>query len=353
MYKLEDLTKYDYFKDVDIAYALDSLTGVVARGYILGFAQNLVEKNVPFMMGIMDVDNFKLVNDNYGHKFGDECLKEIGTNLIKYVGNDGLVGRFGGDEFIILYFGDTSYDNIHEYIANLYNEGNVIRRRMVFDKALYFVTATTGCASFPKDADNYDDLFLTVDKALYRGKSKGRNCFIIYVEAKHKNIDVHKKDEASLPYIFKNIYRLAGVDKGSDVDDAVKNILDYVTNILQISQAVYLKVNGDIITSTTTPYHHVDEDCVKIITELGGDDEVFAPKQMSEVKHRSPKVQKFIEDRKVLTLAISKVKFHDKTIGHIIFFENKIERVWQEKDVALLMYLDRLFYILYLIKKNK
>ena len=353
MYKLEDLTKYDYFKDVDIAYALDSLTGVVARGYILGFAQSLVENNVPFMMGIMDIDNFKLVNDNYGHKFGDECLKSIGTNLINYVGDNGLVGRFGGDEFIILYFGDTSYDNVREYIAKMYNEGNVIRRRMKFDNAFYFVTATTGCASFPKDSNNYDDLFLTVDKALYRGKTKGRNCFIIYVEEKHKNIDVHKKDSASLPYLFKNIYRLAGVDKCEDVDDAVKSILDYVTNALQISQAAYLKSNGDVISSTTTPYHHVDDDCVQIIKELSGDDEVFAPAQMSEVRHRSAKVQKFIEDRNILTLAISKVHFHGKIIGHILFFESKIERVWQEKDVALLMYLDRLFYILYSFHKKK
>ena len=177
MYKLEDLTKYEYFKDVDIAYALDSLTGVIARGYILGFARHLVDNNVPFMMGIMDIDNFKMVNDNYGHKFGDECLKSIGTNLIKFVGNDGLVGRYGGDEFIILYFGNTDYQNVRDYIADMYNNGSIVRRRLKFGKVEFYVTATTGCASFPKDAQKYDDLFLTVDKALYRGKTKGRNCF--------------------------------------------------------------------------------------------------------------------------------------------------------------------------------
>ncbi len=197
MYKLEDLTRYDYFKDVEIEYALDSLTGVVSRGYILGFAKHLVESKTPFMMAIMDIDNFKLVNDNYGHKFGDECLKSIGENLAKFVGNKGLVGRFGGDEFIILYFGGTNYNNVHSYVAKLYNSGTIVRRRLKFGSVEFYVTSTTGCASFPDDADNYDELFLLVDKALYRGKTKGRNCYIVYVESKHRNIDVNKK-EASL-----------------------------------------------------------------------------------------------------------------------------------------------------------
>ena len=116
MYTKEDLIKYDYFKNVDINYALDSLTGVLSRPNILGFARHLVENNVEFMMGILDIDNFKLVNDNYGHKVGDGCLQQLGTNLAKFVGEDGLVGRFGGDEFIVIYFKATDYDSVRSYV---------------------------------------------------------------------------------------------------------------------------------------------------------------------------------------------------------------------------------------------
>ena len=51
----------------------------------------------------------------------------------------------------------------------------MLKIRKLVNKVEFYITSTTGCASFPKDSDNYDDLFLTVDKALYRGKTKGRN----------------------------------------------------------------------------------------------------------------------------------------------------------------------------------
>ena len=346
MYKLEDLTKYDYFKDVDIAYALDSLTGVVARGYILGFAKHLVENKIPFMMGIMDIDNFKLVNDNYGHKFGDECLKSIGTNLINYVGSNGLVGRYGGDEFIIIHFGPTDYQSVRTYISDLYNNGTVVRRRLKFGKVEFYITSTTGCASFPKDSDNYDDLFLTVDKALYRGKTKGRNCFIIYVEEKHKNIDVHKKEDSSLAIIFKNLFNMINDFHNTDVDGVIKNIMEYVCNTLQLSQVSFVSPEGKVISSGTNEEHKIDGSCIDILEKISGDDEVFAPLEIRTLKAKDKKAAKFIDDRKILALAISKVKSYKYFYGFILFFETKIERIWQEKDVALLMYVDRLIYIL-------
>ena len=199
------------------------------------------------MMGILDIDNFKLVNDNYGHKVGDECLKSIASNLADYIGEDGLVGRFGGDEFVIIYFKDTEYDAVHEYIERLYDVGTIIRRRLCVDDVSFFVTATIGCASFPKDSTNYEDLFLKIDKALYRGKTKGRNCFIIYVESKHKDIEVHRKEESSLPNIIARIDEIKN-NKKLSLDKKIKNILGHITFALQISEAAFVKADKTAIT---------------------------------------------------------------------------------------------------------
>lgn len=345
MYTYEDLKKYDYFKDINIDYVLDSLTGVLSRAYILGFARHLVENNVEFMMGILDIDNFKLVNDNYGHKVGDGCLQQLGASLAKYIGEDGLVGRFGGDEFIVIYFKGTSYDDVHSYIEKMFNDGDIVRKKYKVDSVTFFVTATIGCASFPKDASNYDDLFLTVDKALYRGKTKGRNCFIIYVEAKHKNIEVHRKEQSSLPNMFTRISELANNEKYS-VDVRIKNILDYITVALQISQSSLLLTNQSTIVSGDGYNCNVDDECLKIFEGLTENDQLFIPTGLFNFANNK-KVAKFISDNKIITFMVCRVTFSKKIFGYLILFEDKITRIWQEKEAALLLYLTKVIEILY------
>lgn len=345
LYTIDDLKKYEYFKNVNVDYALDSLTGVLSRGYILGFAEYLVQNKIEFMMGILDIDNFKLVNDNYGHKVGDGCLKTVATNLANYVGNDGLVGRFGGDEFIVIYLKGTSYEDVHNYVEKMFNEGNIVRREITVNKVSFFITATIGCASFPKDANNYDDLFLTVDKALYRGKSKGRNCFIVYVEKKHKKIDVYRKEESSLINQFNRIYEISSNNRYTN-DMKLKNILEYVKMVLQVSTVSFLKPDKTILVSGESHQCQVDDDCIKIFENLTENDNLFMPTGLYNFCN-NVKVQKFIENNKIITFMSCKVVINKETFGYINLFEDKITRIWQEKEAALLLYIARIIEIMY------
>ncbi len=345
MYKKEDLVKYEYFKDINIDYALDSLTGVLSRTNILGFARHLVENNTKFMMGILDIDNFKLVNDNYGHKVGDGCLKQLATNLAAYVGDNGLVGRFGGDEFIIICFNCLEYNDVHDYVEKMFNEGGVVRKKFNVDNVNFYVTATIGCASFPKDAKNYDELFLTVDKALYRGKTKGRNCFIVYVEAKHKNIEVHRREQSSLPNMFMRISELASNDHYS-VETRIKNILDYITASLQISESAILFTDKTTIISGDGYECNVDAECLKIFDDLTANNPLFIPTGLFNFAN-NPKVSKFIVDKKIITFIVSRIIINKDTLGYLILFEDKITRIWQEKEAALLLYMNKIIEILY------
>ena len=344
MYTKEDLLKYDYFKDVNFDYALDSLTGVLTRANILGFAKHLIDQKIPFMMSLIDIDNFKLVNDNYGHMVGDGCLRFVGNGRADFVGSDGLVGRFGGDEFVIIYFKALEYDDVHDYIEKLFNEGHVVRRKISVDSYKFYITATAGCASFPKDALNYDDLFLTVDKALYRGKMKGRNCFIIYVESKHKNIEVHRKEQYSLPNIFSRVNELAN-NSNASFDEKIKNILNYVKSALRISEAALLFSDARIITSDDGYESEVNAECVKIFDCLTAANDIFIPTELNKVTENA-KVANFISSKKIITFMASKIKFGKETIGYFILFEGKITRIWQESDIALLLYLNKVIEVL-------
>ena len=350
MYTKNVLSKYDYFDNIDMNYALDSLTGVLSRANILGFARHLVEHKVPFTMAILDIDNFKLVNDNYGHAVGDECLISIAENLAKFVGSDGLVGRFGGDEFILLYFKPSTYDELHDYLETMLNEGDIVRRKIRIGDVCFSVTATVGCASFPKDCKTYDELFIIADKALYRGKTKGRNCFIIYVEEKHKNIEVHKKEQSSLPNILGRISELS-VNEKIKTEKKIKNILTYIENVMQISEAAFLSVDKKTITSGEGYDCCIDEECLEIFDYLTKNNQIYMPNELSELSENK-KISTFVKDKKIVTFIVSRVTVGKKTVGYVILFEGKITRIWQENDLALLLYLNKVIELLY-VKDEK
>ncbi len=344
MYKIQDLKKYDYFKDIDINYALDSLTGVLTRTNILGFANYLVENNVEFMMGILDIDNFKLVNDNYGHKIGDGCLQQIGEGLANYVGNEGLVGRFGGDEFIVIWLKGTSYDDVHAYLDKMYTKADIIRKKVTVMNVSFYVTATIGCASFPKDAKTYDELFLTVDKALYRGKTKGRNCYIIYVENKHKNIEVNLREQYTLTNMFLRISEIAD-NKIISKDDKIKNIMDFISSALQVSEAATLFKDKRAIFSGDGYDCEIDEECLKIFEDLTKDNPIFV--YSCFYKSTNQKLLNFVKEKHIVTFIVSKIIVSNEIFGYIVLFEDKITRIWQERESALLLYLNRIVELLY------
>ena len=172
MYNYLNLSKIPYFEeyhdsiddkplDADLSNVLDALTGVVSRRYIEGYVRYLISKKVKFTYVISDLDNFKQINDNYGHSLGDIVLKTISSSLIQYVGDKGVVGRYGGDEFVMLLNGNYEYDDIHEFINGMYYNNTVYRKYCGFGSVCPFVTSTIGSVKFPDDGENYEELLIS------------------------------------------------------------------------------------------------------------------------------------------------------------------------------------------------
>lgn len=168
---------------------LDSLTGVLSKGEITDLAIRTidVEKQQNVSIAILDVDHFKKVNDTYGHMMGDEVLKKVASIIKSEVGNSGVAGRIGGDEFLILFYDAYDLEASRERLRSIKN--TVITRFPENDDNKPAITLSIGCAAYPKDADNYSDLFALADFALYRAKEKGRNRYIIYDREKHGSIE--------------------------------------------------------------------------------------------------------------------------------------------------------------------
>lgn len=246
MYSAEYLSTYPYFQNtlesVPLSAVHDSLTGLISRKYILEFIRDLIERLVPFNLGIIDLDNFKTVNDHYGHATGDGVLAQLGQALRDCVGRDGLAGRFGGDELLLVYFKSNEYNHIHDYYATLFSGGRLLRRTYTVNGHRLFITGTVGSAACPEDARDFDTLFAKVDKALYRGKSKGRNCFIIYVEGKHGHLEIPKLAKRSLYDTLREMAEAFG--QGGETEEKLRWAFAPIRENLRMSTLMYLDGAG-------------------------------------------------------------------------------------------------------------
>ena len=124
-------------------------------------------------LSLCDLDHFKQINDSYGHKAGDNVLQSLGRIMTEELRGENIVGRYGGDEFLILF----PYTGAEKALVPLE------RLRKRFEKTVFRpgngdrfnIAATFGVAELSRNHKNTDQLFEDVDEALYLGKQKGRN----------------------------------------------------------------------------------------------------------------------------------------------------------------------------------
>jgi len=122
-----------------------------------------------------DIDRFKTINDAYGHKAGDKVLRVIGQHLARHVRDTDFVGRYGGEEFVMLLVG-TDSDEARTVAEKIRLE--ISQLGFHFHDRPVSITASCGITAFQGD-DTPDAAFDRADKALYQAKEAGRNCCIV------------------------------------------------------------------------------------------------------------------------------------------------------------------------------
>ncbi|MEG1799004.1 MAG: GGDEF domain-containing protein, partial [Synergistaceae bacterium] len=155
---------------------IDELTGIYNRHTFISKVEDIIDesKGEKHAIIIMDLDNFKSVNDTYGHDVGDRVLSEASKLLRSFLRSSDILGRIGGDEFMVCMRNVTD--------VQLLNRRAQIMCQM-FEKQWkdnFNVTVSAGIALFPADGNNFEDLYKHADIAMYAAKQRGRNQFAFY-----------------------------------------------------------------------------------------------------------------------------------------------------------------------------
>jgi len=156
----------------------DTLTGLYNRGAISEKVCKWLKTNPTgeAYMVMIDVDNFKSINDMHGHSLGDEVLKEVARLLLCCFDEDSIFSRFGGDEFVGFIVDEPAgrvQSRVNNFMDRLANEITLLSET---------VHCSIGIAGRASKYDEFEDLFNRSDNAMYRAKKAGKNRYFIYKE---------------------------------------------------------------------------------------------------------------------------------------------------------------------------
>ena len=156
----------------------DHLTGLLNRRSMINYLEMAIDKynktGANFTIIMIDIDDFKNINDKYGHDCGDKVLTSVANIMNKNIRKNDLIARWGGEEFLILLKNTTH--NEAEIVAKKLKK-SINKKSIPCINNKLDLTMTFGVKQFEKDLDSCIN---KADKALYQGKNRGKNCVIVY-----------------------------------------------------------------------------------------------------------------------------------------------------------------------------
>lgn len=324
----------------------DSLTGLLDKSDILRIARERIDERrlEGTAIAIIDIDFFKSVNDNFGHQFGDEVVKRIASIITNEIGTDGTSGRFGGDEFFAVLYNVSNEKELRAKLKGIKNKVGSTFPDKGIDKDNP-ISVSIGAAVFPKDAENFDELFALADHCLYLAKEKGRNRYIIYTSSKHGSLkDIKQKlkttkkiNERDLSYgdVIVKMFNLAL----HDTDGTVEQYM------MEFAEAFNLQ---NTMLFVGTPFVHKysagsaainDEAAVnfalKILNSPDKDsyfalDDFLVINRLEMLPPFAIKIREFLKKREIQSLII--IRFYDKDKKECVFIISSVGKstLWNQ-----------------------
>lgn len=179
------IREYKIRRRIEDISKIDMLTSVYNRAASELICQEYIRRHAEdgFALAMIDLDNFKQVNDTFGHPAGDQLLKDVANILKSSAGSENIVGRIGGDEFLVFFKRDNDHAKIEKILKKILQEIREIR----FQGSDIQVTSSIGVCLVEKGNHlNYETLFSRADQSLYKIKWTTKDDYCFYQEERHE-----------------------------------------------------------------------------------------------------------------------------------------------------------------------
>jgi diguanylate cyclase (GGDEF)-like protein/PAS domain S-box-containing protein len=194
--KLKEQEEYIEF----LAYH-DALTGLPNRRSFMSKLLSEMSNKIPGAVMLLDLDNFKGINDMLGHVFGDMVLKKVSQMLMDIANDKIFVSRFGGDEFLILITGEEDYYKIEEYAKKIIG---LFKSKLLVENDEVYLSCSLGITTYPVDSSDMNQLIMNADMSMYKVKHLGKNNYMFFDKSMTEDLRKHTEIEKILREAIKS-----------------------------------------------------------------------------------------------------------------------------------------------------
>lgn len=352
----------------------DALTGIynkiTTQNLIKDYLSKIDIHELGAMM-IIDIDNFKEINDSQGHLFGDAILGDIARRMKNEFEYTDIIGRIGGDEFIVFFKDIQSINNIKMSAQKMLDE----MEKLEDTHDHLHISCSIGISITPRDGIEFTELFQKADQALYQAKNEGKKQYVIYNEsimheyvfnAKprsliNEKIDSNENNRISSGQIAEYVFRV--LYNSSDLEYAISSILEIVGLQFDVSRVyIFENIENDLYCCNTFEWCNQGVEPqmenlkqVSYKDDLGGnyydnfnENGIFYCADI----HNLPKLQyAILAPQGIKSMLQCAIKDNGQIKGYVGFDECRKNRYWTQEQIDALVFVSEILSVFLL--KNR
>jgi len=349
----------------------DSLTKLLNKASTQQAVTEYLENRNPDSIAallVLDMDNFKAVNDTHGHLYGDAVLTQIGNTLLGLFRAHDIIGRIGGDEFLVFLKNVPSREMVRDRCQLLLDTFRNLLKGLMPDIS---VSISIGGAICPANGSTYAELFRHADEALYTVKRKGKNQFFLYnpqetydilMDTANRNTRIDSddlpvmNDDSLLRFVFHSLYQ------SLDINTTISELLAFIGTRFNVSR-VYIFENNHDNTSCSNTFEWCNAGItpekenlqnVSYITDIPGWPDVYDERGVfycTDVRELAPAIRNVLEPQGIKSMLHCAIMDRGVFRGYVGFDECNSNRLWTQGQVSTLEFLAEVLAV-FLIKQR-